>query len=145
MFGVFEHTINRRLTKLFRGFDDVFYCPHSRHSGIRREEVLAVPDLEILAESAEAGVTVLKAGRYRQFFVTGHLEYDADTLAREYFRDRDRGLEIALPVNYFPGDDPARPPRVTWRAHANLFYTNWLNFFVYQETPYNLEAIGSAR
>ncbi|MDR2075897.1 MAG: homoserine O-succinyltransferase [Desulfovibrio sp.] len=145
VFGVFEHTINRRLTKLFRGFDDVFFCPHSRHSGIRREDVTAVPDLEILAESADAGVTVLKAGRHRQFFITGHLEYDADTLAREYFRDRDKGLKIDPPANYFPKDDPARLPRVTWRAHANLFYSNWLNFFVYQETPYDLEAIGQER
>ncbi|MDR2160782.1 MAG: homoserine O-succinyltransferase [Desulfovibrio sp.] len=143
MFGVFEHTINRRLTKLFRGFDDVFHCPHSRHSGLRREDVAAVPELEILAESGQAGVAVLKARRHRQFFITGHLEYDADTLAREYFRDREKGLDIALPANYFPDDDPARPPIVTWRAHANLFFSNWLNFFVYQETPFELEAIGA--
>jgi homoserine O-succinyltransferase len=142
-FGVFEHRINRRLTKLFRGFDDVFYCPHSRHSEIRREDVQGVADLEILAESEEAGVCILKGGKHRHFYMTGHLEYDADTLALEYFRDRDKGLDIAMPAHYFPGDDPEQTPRVTWRAHANLFFSNWLNFFVYQETPFEINSIGS--
>ena len=142
-FGVYEHTVNRRLTKLFRGFDDVFHCPHSRHSEMRREDVEKVAELEILAESEEAGVGIVKGGRYRQFFITGHLEYDADTLGREYFRDKDKGLDISVPAHYFSQDDPARPPQVTWRAHANLFFNNWLNFFVYQETPFNLNDIGS--
>ena len=141
-FGVYPHTVNRRLTKLFRGFDDVFYCPHSRHSEMRREDIEKVPALEILAESEEAGVGIVKGGRYRQFYISGHLEYDADTLALEYFRDRDKGLNTPVPANYFPNDDPSRAPLVTWRAHANLFFNNWLNFFVYQETPFNLNDIG---
>ena len=141
-FGVYPHTVNRRLTKLFRGFDDVFYCPHSRHSEMRREDIEKVPALEILAESEEAGVGIVKGGRYRQCYISGHLEYDADTLALEYFRDRDKGLNTPVPANYFPNDDPSRAPLVTWRAHANLFFNNWLNFFVYQETPFNLNDIG---
>lgn len=144
-FGVYEHVINRRYTKLFRGFDDVFYCPHSRHSEMRREDVEKVDELEILAESEGAGVGIVKGGRYRHFYITGHLEYDADTLAKEYFRDIDRGLDIALPDNYFPGNDPTKPPRVNWRSHANLFFSNWLNFFVYQETPFDINAIGPNR
>ncbi len=142
MFGVYRHTVNRRLTKLFRGFDDVFYCPHSRHTAMQRADVEKVPELEILAESEEAGVGIVKAGRFRHFYITGHLEYDADTLAREYFRDKDKGLDIAVPAHYFPQDDPTQAPLVNWRSHGNLLFSNWLNFFVYQETPFNLSEIG---
>jgi homoserine O-succinyltransferase len=143
MFGVFPHRVNNRLDQIFRGFDDVFYMPHSRHTEVRRADIAACPELEILAESDEAGVSVIKRAGHRQFFVTGHMEYDADTLAREYFRDIDRGLEIEVPKNYFPGDDPQQPPLVSWRAHASLFFSNWLNFYVYQDTPYDIERIGT--
>ena len=143
MFGVFPHLVNSKLDPIFRGFDDVFFMPHSRHTGIRREDVAAHPALEILAESPEAGVCVIKERGQRQFFITGHMEYDADTLNQEYQRDVDKGLPIDMPCNYFPGNEPSRPPLVSWRAHANLFYSNWLNFYVYQETPFELEAIGA--
>ena len=143
MFGVFSHAISDPRLPIFRGFDDIFFCPHSRHTGIRREDVAARSELEILADSPEAGMCIIQAWSARQFFITGHLEYDADTLSKEYFRDRDKGLEIEVPRNYFPGDNPNLPPVVNWRAHANLFFANWLNFYVYQETPYELEAIGA--
>ncbi len=142
MFGVFEHAVHRRYSKLFRGFDDTFYCPHSRHSEMRREDIETVPELEILAESEKAGVGIVKAGKHRHFFITGHFEYDADTLALEYFRDKDKGMDIAVPENYFPNNDPNKPPHVIWRAHGNLFFSNWLNFYVYQETPYDINEIG---
>jgi homoserine O-succinyltransferase len=141
MFGVFPHRVKDRYNPIFRGFDDVFSMPHSRHTEMRREEIEAHPELEVLADSAEAGASIVKDRRRRQLFITGHMEYDADTLAREYFRDREKGLAIEKPRHYFPEDDPALPPLVTWRAHANLFFSNWLNFYVYQETPFNLEAI----
>ena len=140
-FGVFEHTLATRTKKLFRGFDDSFTIPHSRHTEIRREDIEKVPHLEILAESDEAGVCVVRAKESRAIFVTGHFEYDADTLAREYFRDVDKGLAIKVPAHYFPEDDPEKSPKVTWRAHAHLFFSNWLNYHVYQETPYELAAI----
>ena len=143
MFGVFPHRVNSRFDPIFRGFDDVFHMPHSRHTEIRRDEVAAAPDLEILAESPEAGVCVIKTRGQRQFYITGHMEYDADTLAAEYWRDVGKGLAIEAPRNYFPDNDPTRPPLVSWRAHANLFYSNWLNFYVYQETPFELESIGA--
>ena len=142
MFGVFPHMIHDRLNPIFRGFDDMFFLPHSRHTDISRESVEAHPGLEILADSPESGVAVIKDRNRRQFFITGHFEYDADTLAREYFRDRDKGLPIAVPRHYFPNDDPGKAPFVSWRAHANLFFSNWLNFYVYQDTPFNIEAIG---
>ena len=142
MFGVFEHAVHRRYSKLFRGFDDTFYCPHSRHSEMRREDIETVPELEILAESEKAGVGIVKAGKHRHFFITGHFEYDADTLALEYFRDKDKVMDIAVPENYFPNNDPNKPPHVIWRAHGNLFFSNWLNFYVYQETPYDINEIG---
>ena len=145
MFGVFPHRVNDRLVPVFRGFDDVFNMPHSRHTEIRREEVAAVPGLEILAESDQAGVSIIKDRLRSQFFITGHMEYDADTLAAEYFRDRGKGLSIETPRNYFPDDDVSRAPLLTWRAHANLFFSNWLNFYVYQETPFELDAIGEQR
>ena len=143
MFGVFPHQVNSRFDPIFRGFDDVFYMPHSRHTEIRTEEVANHPGLEVLAESPDAGVCVVKARGQRQFFITGHMEYDADTLSREYHRDVDKGLPMETPRNYFPNNDPAKPPLVSWRAHANLFYSNWLNFYVYQETPFELEHIGT--
>ena len=142
-FGVFKHTLTSKTKKIFRGFDDEFYMPHSRHTEVRLEDVLRVPQLEVLAYSEEAGPSVIRAKESRAIFVSGHFEYDADTLAREYFRDKDRGLDIKTPVNYFPGDDPAQTPIVHWRAHAHLFYSNWLNYHVYQETPFELTAIQS--
>ena len=142
MFGVFPHQVYDRLNPIFRGFDDSFFMPHSRHTDIARASVLCQPDLELLADSPEAGIAIVKDRGRRQFFITGHLEYDADTLAREYFRDLDKGLPIAVPRHYFPGDNPKNNPLVTWRAHANLFFSNWLNFYVYQDTPYDIEAIG---
>ena len=141
MFGIFEHRVDHRGAILFRGFDDTFLAPHSRHTGIKREDVEAVPELKILASSDVAGVYAIMTDGGRQVFVTGHSEYDADTLKNEYLRDKSQGLEIALPVNYFPDDDPSREPKVTWRSHANLLYSNWLNYIVYQTTPYDIKEI----
>lgn len=141
VFGIFEHKVLNPKHKLVRGFDDVFKAPHSRHTAIRREDAARCPDLEILAESDEAGVFLLAGNGGRRIFVTGHAEYDADTLAKEYRRDIGRGLDIEIPLHYFPGDDPLKIPSVGWRAHANLLFVNWLNYFVYQETPYDIETI----
>jgi homoserine O-succinyltransferase len=141
MFGVFSHTVNRQHVKLFRGFDDRFHIPHSRHTENRREDIERVAELEILSESEEAGVYVVATKDGRQIFVTGHAEYDQNTLREEYERDVARGLSIAVPKNYFPNDDPNQDPVVNWRAHANLFFSNWLNYYVYQETPYDLNDI----
>lgn len=141
MFGVFEHTITRRNVMLQRGFDDEFFAPHSRHTGIRREDVEKVPELEILSESKEAGVYLIKTDGGRQIFVTGHSEYDPLTLKGEYDRDIGRGLDIRVPKNYFPGDDPTKEPVVRWRSHGNLLYANWLNYYVYQETPFDLNEL----
>ncbi|RNB60264.1 homoserine O-succinyltransferase [Brevibacillus gelatini] len=138
MFGVFPHTLNKKNVKLFRGFDNCFYVPHSRHTENRREDIEKVPELEILSESKEAGVYIVATKDGRQIFVTGHSEYDPTTLQDEYERDRNKGLDIAVPRNYYPDDDPSREPIVTWRAHANLLFSNWLNYYVYQETPYDL-------
>jgi len=144
MFGVFPHTLNVRHERLARGFDDVFYAPHSRHTEIRREDVLAVPELALLSESAEAGVYVVLSADRRNVFVTGHSEYDPLTLQSEYVRDVGKGLPIAVPRNYFPGDDPTREPEVRWRGHANLLFSNWLNYYVYQQTPYDVSSIPDA-
>ncbi len=142
MFGVFPHTLNgHRHEKLLRGFDDVFYAPHSRHTEIRSADIQRVPELEILAESEEAGVYIVTTCDRRNFYITGHSEYDPLTLQGEYERDVQKGLEIAPPCNYFPGDDPNRPPQVLWRGHAHLLFSNWLNYYVYQATPYDLAAI----
>ncbi|MBQ4358358.1 MAG: homoserine O-succinyltransferase [Paludibacteraceae bacterium] len=141
MFGVFEHTVCQPLNPLFRGFDDRFFIPHSRHTEIRRDDLLRVPDINILSESDEAGVAMAMARNGREIFVMGHMEYSPLTLDGEYKRDLAKNLPIRLPVNYYPDDDPSRPPVVRWRAHANLFYHNWLNYFIYQETPYNLSFI----
>lgn len=142
MFGNFPHRINRKNVMLFRGFDDVFYAPHSRHTEIRREDIQAVADLELLSESEKAGVYIVAAKNGRQIFVTGHSEYDPLTLKNEYDRDVSAGLPIDIPYCYYPGDDPSKEPVVTWRGHANLLFSNWLNYYVYQETPYNLGEIG---
>ena len=141
LFGVFPHTVERRSSILFRGFDDVFMVPHSRHTTIRREDVEAVPELKILASSKEAGIYAMATDQGRQVFITGHSEYDPGTLEKEYLRDRNAGLPIEVPKNYYPNDDDTRPPLMSWRAHANLLYSNWLNYFVYQNTPYDLSEI----
>jgi len=136
--GVFEHTLVKPNSPLFRGFCDRFWVPHSRYTEVGLEDILRVPALELMAVSDRAGVFALKTEDNRQFFITGHPEYDRDTLALEYQRDVDAGKDIAVPENYFPGDDPTKVPIDTWRAHAQLLYTNWLNYYVYQTTPYNL-------
>jgi len=141
MFGIFPHRVTKKNQKLLRGFDDIFYAPHSRHTEVRREDIQKVPELEILAESDEAGIYIVASKNGRQVFVTGHSEYDPLTLKAEYERDIAKGLKINLPKNYFPNDDPNFDPIVTWRGHANLLFNNWLNYYVYQETPYNLDDI----
>ena len=141
LFGVFEHTLDHKQSILFRGFDDTFVVPHSRHTTCKREDIEAVPELKILASSKEAGVFVAATDKGRQIFVTGHSEYDADTLKKEYMRDKNAGLPIEIPKNYFPDDDDTKEPIVRWRSCANLLYSNWLNYFVYQSTPYNIEEI----
>ena len=141
MFGVFEHRVTRPSNPLVRGFDEVFYAPHSRHTGISREDVLNCKALRILAESDEAGPFLMSTENGRQIFVTGHPEYDKYTLDAEYKRDVGKGLPIAVPKNYYPNDDPEQPPLFRWRAHAHLLYENWLNYYVYQNTPYDLGAI----
>ena len=141
LFGVFEHTVERRSSMLLRGFDDTFFVPHSRHTTISRADVEAVPQLKILASSPEAGIYAIATDKGRQIFITGHSEYDAETLKLEYERDKKAGLPIDVPKNYFPNDDDTKPPRVTWRSHANLIYTNWLNYYVYQRTPYIIDDI----
>ncbi len=141
LFGVFEHTVIKRKSPFFRGFDDVFYAPHSRWTEIPQEEILKVPELELMATSSEAGVFAVKTESSRQFFVMGHPEYDRDTLALEYFRDVKAGKKIGVPKNYFPHDNPAQTPIVKWRSAAQLMYTNWLNYYVYQTTPYDLGGI----
>ncbi|MDO4744516.1 MAG: homoserine O-succinyltransferase [Clostridia bacterium] len=143
VFGVFKHTVNpeKKHKILLRGFDDVFYAPHSRHTGVERADIEKVPALEILAESDEAGVYIITDKNERRFFITGHSEYDSDTLQKEYMRDVNRGLDIKVPRNYFLDDDPSKETIVTWRSHANLLYSNWLNYFVYQTTPYDIKTI----
>lgn len=141
MFGVFEHTPKSILHPIFRGFDDLFYVPHSRHTEVKREDILKVPELEILSESDKAGVYLVMGRNGREFFVTGHSEYSPLTLDGEYKRDVEKGLEIEVPCNYYRDNNPANEPLVRWRGHANLLFTNWLNYFVYQETPYNIDEI----
>lgn len=142
LFGVFPHRSEYRESMLMRGFDDVFMFPHSRHTTVRREDIEAVPALQILSSSEEAGVFMVRNRQGRQFFMMGHPEYDALTLDAEYRRDLAAGKPIEPPVNYYPGDDPDKAPMVTWRAHANLLYSNWLNYFVYQTTPYDITKVG---
>ncbi|WP_163192782.1 homoserine O-acetyltransferase MetA [Clostridium thermarum] len=138
MFGVFPHRINYRNEKLVRGFDDVFYAPHSRHTEVRKEDIEKISELLILTESEESGVHIVASKDGKQIFVMGHSEYDANSLKWEYDRDISKGLDISLPKNYFPGNDPTKTPIVNWRSHANLLFSNWLNYYVYQETPYLL-------
>ena len=141
MFGIFpQHTLNPQLP-IFRGFDDVFQMPHSRHTELHREDILANPDLQLIAESPDCGVSMVMARGGREFFIMGHLEYAPDTLDKEYRRDKDTRDDVDMPVNYYVNDDPAQGPKVTWRAHANLLYNNWINYYVYQETPYDINAI----
>lgn len=141
MFGVFEHTVSYKRSILFRGFDDYFYVPHSRHTTINKQDIEAVDDLKILAESEEAGIYAIMTENGKQIFITGHSEYDPNTLKDEYVRDVTAGKPIEVPKNYFTNDDPTKPPIVRWRAHANLIYSNWLNYFVYQTTPYDIKEI----
>ena len=138
LFGIFPHVADYKRSMLFRGFDDVFFVPHSRHTTIDRADIEAIPTLKILASSKQAGVFAVSTPNGRQIFITGHPEYDADTLRREYVRDVEAGKPIDVPFNYFPDDDPTREPPATWRSSANLLYSNWLNYFVYQTTPYDL-------
>jgi len=145
LFGVFPHRADYPRSMLLRGFDDVFYVPHSRHTTVSRAAIEACPDLRILASSAKAGVHVVYAQKKRQFFVMGHAEYDPLTLDAEYRRDVAAGLPIHVPENYYEDDDPSKPPIVNWRAHGNLLYTNWLNYFVYQSTPYDLKNLSDAK
>jgi len=140
MFGVFPHTIEKRNVPLLRGFDEYFHVPQSRHTEVRREDIDQVRDLEVLSVSDEAGVYIAASRNGKQIFVTGHSEYDPLSLKFEYDRDVAKGMEIAVPKNYFPEDDPLRLPISSWRAHANLLFSNWLNYYVYQQTPYDLGA-----
>lgn len=141
MFGIFSHTVARPGIPLFRGFDDSFFAPHSRHTESDPEAIRAHADLAVLAESPRAGIFAIEAKGGREIFITGHPEYDPRTLEREYLRDKSQGLPILPPENYYPEDDDTRPPRVTWRAHASLLYSNWLNYYVYQTTPYDVDEI----
>ncbi len=140
--GIYSHRVLKPTSPLFRGFDDIFYAPHSRAMGIEREKIESVPELELMAYSDEAGVSIVKTTDSRRFFVGLHAEYDADTLAKEYYRDLEKGLNPRIPVHYFPDDDPSKAPVVNWRSTGQLLYTNWLNYYVYQATPYDLESIG---
>ena len=142
LFGVYSHHADYKRAILLRGFDDEFWVPHSRHTTIEREDIEKIPGLKILASSDEAGVYAVMNKEGRQIFVTGHSEYDVDTLEREYLRDKNLGLDIQVPANYYPGDDDTKSPIVRWRGHANLLFSNWLNYFVYQTTPYDIMSIG---
>jgi homoserine O-succinyltransferase len=142
LFGVFPHHVERENFILFRGCDDVFMIPHSRHTSIRREDVEQVKELTIMASSEEAGIYAIKNDNGRQIFLMGHAEYDRDTLKNEYLRDVSAGRDIQLPKHYFPDDDPQRTPPVTWRSSGHLIYANWVNYFLYQSTPYDITAVG---
>ena len=141
LFGIYPHRALKPNSPIFRGLDDVFYVPPSRFTSVLPEDIAKVPELELISDSPVAGVFAVKSEDSRRFFIMGHPEYDADTLAREYRRDIDRGMDIAVPEHYFPDDDPTRPPVVNWRSAAQLFYTNWLNYYVYQTTPYDLSEL----
>ncbi len=141
LFGVFSHRVVHKNSILFRGSDDVFFAPHSRHTTVSLSDIEKVPNLKILALSDEAGVYAVSTDRGKQIFITGHSEYDRDTLREEYERDKALGLPIKMPLNYFPNDDDSQTPVVRWRSHANLLFSNWLNYFVYQTTPYDITEI----
>ena len=145
MFGVFEHNNLAPTERLMRGFDDIFMAPHSRHTEIRREDLEKVPEIQILSESADAGIYMVGTRDGRHIFITGHSEYDPLTLKAEYDRDIKKGLPINIPRNYFPNDDPTQPPQVRWRGHASLLFANWLNYYVYQVTPFDVENIPAPR
>lgn len=142
MFGIFKHTMLDPLNPIFRGFDDEFYVPHSRHTEIHRDDILKKPELTLLSESEESGVYMVMARGGREFYITGHSEYSPYTLDKEYKRDLAKGLPIKMPKNYYINNDSTRKPLVSWRAHANLLFANWLNYFVYQETPFDISRIG---
>ena len=142
LFGVFRHRVVYKNPILLRGFDDEFWVPHSRHTTVRREDVEAIPEIKILAASEEAGLYAMSTQYGHQLFITGHSEYDPETLNLEYLRDRNAGMEIQVPKNYFPDDDDTKPPVVRWRGHSNLLYSNWLNYIVYQTVPYDVMAVG---
>ena len=139
--GVFKHRIDDELNPIFRGFDDEFFVPHSRYSEVRREDIEKVPELKIIAESDDSGIYMVMARGGREFFITGHSEYSPGTLDFEYHRDLEKGINPSIPVNYYLNDDPSQQPIVRWRSHANLLFSNWLNYFVYQETPYDIREI----
>jgi homoserine O-succinyltransferase len=141
MFGVFEQTPLEPQLPIFRGFDDVFQMPHSRHTEVHREDIVARPELTLIAESPDSGVSIVMARGGREFFITGHLEYAPNTLDNEYRRDKDVRDDVELPKHYYRGDNPDNKPLVSWRAHANLLYSNWINYYVYQETPYDINQI----
>jgi len=141
MFGIFKHKVNDPFIPLVRGFDDEFEAPHSRYTEVRKEDIIKVPELIIVSESDEAGIYIVMSKDGRQIFVTGHSEYDATTLRDEYFRDLKKGIPIDIPKNYFPDNDPTKLPKVRWKSHANLLFYNWLNYYVYQITPYDIEQI----
>ena len=143
MFGVFPHVLEKKKSILFRGSDDIFYVPHSRHTTVDRADIEKEPRLKIIASSEEAGVYAIHTDGGKQVFIMGHSEYDPRTLEKEYLRDKNAGLEIAVPKNYYPGNDDTKDPLVTWRAHANLLYSNWLNYFVYQTSPYDITRISN--
>ena len=145
LFGVFPHSADYKRSILMRGFDDVFWVPHSRHTTVLREDIEAVPGLKILASSEQAGVYAVMNKKGRQIFVTGHSEYDPETLENEYLRDKNQGLPIHVPENYYPNDDDTKAPIIRWRGHANLLFSNWLNYLVYQTTPYDIMAIGQEK
>ena len=141
MFGIFRQYTLQPQMPIFRGFDEVFFMPHSRHTEIRREDIDKCPDLSVIAESPESGVSIVMARGGREFYVTGHLEYAPDTLDREYRRDLGVRDDVGVPVNYYRDNNPELEPVVTWRAHANLLYSNWINYYIYQETPYDIDEI----
>jgi homoserine O-succinyltransferase len=141
MFGVFKHKVNDATIPLIRGFDDEFYVPHSRHTEIRKEDIAAVPELKLISESEESGVHIVIARNGREIFVTGHSEYAPGTLHHEYIRDLNKGLPITMPANYYKNDDPQKGISVKWRAHAHLMFKNWLNYYVYQATPFDTKEI----
>ena len=141
MFGVFRHRVLDAKEPLLRGFNDNFSAPHSRHTEVRAADIEKHPELRIISDSEVAGVYIVMRNDGREFYVTGHSEYDADTLAREYFRDREKGLPIEIPANYFPNNVPTMHPPVTWRSNSTLLFTNWLNYYVYQSTPFDLDRL----
>lgn len=141
VFGIFEHKVTRKLNKLVRGFDEYFLAPHSRHTYVKTEDIKNEPQLKILAESKDVGVLLASNKGGRQIFITGHLEYDYDTLLKEYQRDVEKGLKIDIPVNYFPNNDPSKKPVLKWRSNASLLFSNWLNYYVYQTTPYDINKL----